>query len=127
LSDCRGKVGKKLQGTGGGLFALALHGGAALVIPAAIVFGLGAFGWNAIVYVSAGELAPPELAAQAVSVAATVIFLLPAVSTPSMGALAESAGWDAFWSVIALLAACGALLAGTLRPAARERPASGSA
>ena len=30
--------------------------------PAAVVFGFGALGWNALVYVSAGERAPPELA-----------------------------------------------------------------
>src|SRR5439155_18479834 len=37
------------------LFTLALHVGATLVVPAAVLFGFGAFGWNAIVYVSAGE------------------------------------------------------------------------
>jgi hypothetical protein len=37
-----------------------------------------------------------------------------------MGALADAAGWDAFWLAAAALAACGALMAATLRPA---RPA----
>ena len=100
---------------GGALFAVALHGGAAVVIPAAVVFAFGALGWNALVYVSAGEKAPLELAAQAVSVAATLIFVLSALSTPPMGALAEHVGWDAFWLVCAALSACGAIVAGTLR------------
>jgi MFS family permease len=42
------------------LFALALHGGAAVVVAAAVLFGFGALGWNALVYVSAGERAAPS-------------------------------------------------------------------
>jgi hypothetical protein len=48
-------------------------------------------------------------------VAATVVFVVSAVATPPMGALAEAAGWDAFWPAAAALAACGALVAATLR------------
>jgi MFS family permease len=104
-----------LAAAGAVLFAVALHGGAAAAIPAAIVFAFGALGWNALVYVSAGEKAPLELAAQAVSVAATVIFVLSAVTAPPMGALADHVGWDVFWIVCAALSACGALVATTLR------------
>jgi MFS family permease len=96
-------------------FALALHGGAAAVIPATILFSFGALGWNALVYVSAGERAPLELAAQAVSVAATLIFVLSAFSTPAMGVLAEQVGWNAFWAVCAALSVCGAAVAASLR------------
>ncbi len=96
------------------LFALALHGGAAVVVPAAVLFGFGALGWNALVYVSAGERAAPELAARSVAVAATVVFLLSAVSTPLLGSLAASVGWDVFWVVTGLLAATGAVVAATL-------------
>jgi hypothetical protein len=93
------------------LFASALHAGAAVVVPAAILFGFGALGWNALVYVSAGERAAPELAAPSVAVAATVVFLLSAIATPPLGALAAHAGWDAFWATTAVLAALGALVA----------------
>lgn len=96
------------------LFTLALHGGAAVVVTAAVLFGFGALGWNALVYVSAGERAAPELAARSVAVAATVVFLISAVSTPLLGALASSVGWDVFWVVTGLLAAAGALVAATL-------------
>lgn len=102
------------------LFMLALHGGAAVMVTAAVLFGFGALGWNALVYVSAGERAAPELAARSVGVAATVVFLISAVSTPVLGALAASVGWDVFWVVTGLLAAAGALVASTL-------PASASA
>jgi MFS family permease len=101
-------------------FAAALHGGAAAVIAASILFAFGALGWNALVYVSAGERAPLELAAQAVSVAATLVFVLSAASTPAMGALAEHAGWDALWIVCAALAAGGALLGRALQTDAGE-------
>ncbi len=102
------------------LFTFALHAGAAVVIPAAVLFGFGALGWNALVYVSAGERAAPELAARSVAMAATVVFLISAFSTPLLGALASHAGWDVFWIVTAVLAGAGALVAATL-PAAMER------
>ncbi len=102
------------------LFALALHAGAVVVVPAAVLFGFGALGWNALVYVSAGERAVPELAARSVAVAATVVFLISAFSTPLLGALASYAGWDVFWVVTAVLAAAGALVAATL-PAVAAR------
>jgi hypothetical protein len=86
-------------------------------VPAAIVFGFGALGWNALVYVSAGErAAAPELAAPSVAVAATVVFLLSAIATPPLGALAAHAGWDAFWVTTAVLAALGAISLGARWP-----------
>jgi MFS family permease len=97
------------------LFAVALHGRALLVLAAAVLFGIGALGWNALVYVSAGERAAPELAARSVAVAATVVFLLSGVVTPVLGAVVDVAGWDALWLSTAALAAAGALLATGLR------------
>ena len=96
------------------LFTVALHAGAAVALPAAAIFGFGALGWNGLVYVSAGERTPPELAARSVGVAATVIFGLSAVATPVLGALAHQAGWDTFWLVTAALALGGAAVAATL-------------
>ncbi len=100
---------------GGLVFTLALHAGAALVVPAAILFGFGALGWNALVYVSAGERTAPELAGRSVATAATVVFLISAACTPPLGALADHAGWDAFWLTAAGLSALGALTAAGLR------------
>jgi MFS family permease len=99
---------------GGMLFAAALHGGPAAVLPAALVFGFGALGWNGILYVIAGERAPAELAGRSFAVAATVVFVISGVCTPPLGALAAHAGWDAFWLVTAALAGAGALLAARL-------------
>ena len=96
------------------LFALALHTVAVAVVAAAVVLGFGAFGWNAIVYVSAGERTSPELAGRSVALALTVVFLLSGISTPPLGALADHAGWDAFWLTCAALSLAGACVAGSL-------------
>jgi hypothetical protein len=99
---------------GAGVFTLALHADTILVVCAMVLFAFGALGWNALVYVSAGEKAPPELAAQAVAIAATLIFVVSSLCTPPMGALAAHVGWDAFWLVCAGLSATGAAVALTL-------------
>jgi MFS family permease len=96
------------------LFALALHAGAVAVVAAAVVFGFGALGWNAIVYVTAGERAPPGLAGRSFALAATVVFVLASLCTPVLGAVAARAGWDTFWAATAVLAAIGAAIAARL-------------
>lgn len=101
------------------VFTFALHAGPVPTVAAAVVFGFGALGWNALVYVSAGELTSLELAARAVSVAATVVFLASAVCTPVLGAVAARAGWDVFWASTAVLALAGAYLASRLPDAIR--------
>ena len=104
-----------LVAAGGGLgFAVSLHTAAPVVTAAAILFAFGAMGWNAIVYVSAGERTTPELASRSVALALTVVFLVSAVSTPLLGALANRAGWSVFWLVTVGLALAGAGIAGTL-------------
>jgi MFS family permease len=103
---------------GGLVFALALHSGPGLVVPAAVLFGFGALGWNALLYVVAGERTAPELAGRSVATAATVVFLVSALCTPALGALADHAGWDAFWITTAVLSGLGALAAAGLRSGA---------
>ena len=93
------------------VFTIALHAGPVAVVAAAVIFGFGALGWNGLLYVSAGELAAPELAGRSVAVAATVVFLVSALCTPLLGALAARAGWDAFWVAAGLMALAGALIA----------------
>jgi MFS family permease len=111
-----------LAAAGAAVFAAALHGGVAALVPATVLIAFGALGWNALVYVVAGEKAAPQVAAQAVAIAATLIFVVSAVSTPPMGALAAHVGWDAFWLVCAGIAAVGAAVALTL-PSGRPAPA----
>jgi MFS family permease len=96
------------------LFAAALHAGPAELLAAALVFGFGALGWNAILYVMAGERAPVELAGRSFAVAATVVFVVAGACTPPLGALAAHAGWNAFWVATGALAGVGTLLAAGL-------------
>ncbi len=112
-----------LVATGGALlFAGALHVGPVATVAAAVLFGVGALGWNALVYVSAGERAEPALAARSVAVAATVVFVLSGLATPALGALVDAVGWDALWVATACTAAAGVLLASRLSdtPAGRS-------
>jgi predicted MFS family arabinose efflux permease len=100
-----------LASVGALVFGVALHAGAVAVVLATVVFGLGALGWNALVYVSAGERVDPSLAGRSVAVAATVVFVLSGVATPLLGALVDALGWDALWLATAAVAALGAFLA----------------
>jgi MFS family permease len=103
-----------VSAVGAVLFAVALHAGAVAVVAAAVVFGFGALGWNAVVYVTAGERAPPGLAGRSFALAATVVFILGALCTPPLGALAARAGWDTILVTTAVLAAIGAAIAARL-------------
>lgn len=103
---------------GAALFALALHAGPVAVVAAAAAFGFGALGWNALVYVTAGERAAPELAGRSLAVAATVVFVVSALCTPPLGAIASAAGWDFLWGMTGALALAGALVAAKLPRAA---------
>jgi MFS family permease len=104
-----------LVASGGALlFAGALHLGPVATVAGAVLFGVGALGWNAVVYVSAGERAQPALVSRSVAVAATVVFVLSGVATPALGALVDAAGWNALWIVASCIAALGVLLAAGL-------------
>jgi MFS family permease len=93
------------------LFALALHGATSWVILSGALFSFGALGWNAVIYASAAEQGAREVAGQSLAIAAALVAMLAAVATPPLGALAEFAGWDAFWLITAALAATGASIA----------------
>ena len=97
-------------------FAGSLHGGGlATILPAVALFGFGAFGWNHLIYVSAGESVPPELAGQAVSVAATVVFGVSGILTAPVGALADAHGWDPVWLLMGGFGLLGALVSRRLK------------
>jgi MFS family permease len=104
-----------LAAVGALLFDGALRAGPIVVVLATVLFALGALGWNALVYLSAGEQVDSALTARSVALAATVVFVLSGVSTPLLGALVDAAGWDALWFVCALVGLAGAGLAARFR------------
>ena len=96
---------------GTALLAALLYAGPGAVIIGAVGFAFGVMGWNAVVYVTAGERGPVGLTAQSVALAAAVIFTVAAVSSPAMGAIAAELGWRGFWLLCAGIAVVGALVA----------------
>ena len=96
------------------LMPLALRAG---VVPAVIVacaLSFGAFGFNGVLYVTAGEIAGAERAGRAVGVASTVVFACTSALTPVAGLVAETFGYDAMWLLGAASSATGAAIAATL-------------
>ena len=96
---------------GAALLASFLYAGTVAVLLVVAAFALGSMGWNALVYVTAGERVPDGLKSQSVAVSATVIFTVAAISSPIMGAVASSLGWVGFWALCAGIALIGTMLA----------------
>ncbi|HEY0389482.1 MAG TPA: MFS transporter [Gaiellales bacterium] len=89
----------------------ALHLG---IVPAAVVtvaLAFGCFGWNGVLYVTAGELVGPERAGRAVGVASTMVFGAGSLASPVSGLVAENAGYDTMWITAAAVSAVGAVVA----------------
>jgi MFS family permease len=104
-------------------FGFSLHGGLVFVIPAVIFYAFAALGWNAVIYALAGEWTTPELAGRSFSVAATVVFVGSALVSPAVGALAETAGWDALWVIAFCVGIIGTLTARALPDRGAMAPA----
>jgi MFS family permease len=103
-----------LSSLGAVLFGLSLHGGFVLVLVAAVFYGFPALGWNAVVYAVAGEWARPGTAGRAFALAATVVFVGSAFVGSTIGALADAAGWDVVWGIVAVVGVAGTLTARAL-------------
>ncbi len=88
---------------------------AAFIVTAAM--GFGAFGWNGVLYVAAGEMVGPRRAGRAVGVASTIVFGCSALAAPLAGGVAQVAGYDAMWLAAAASSACGAAVALRILPA----------
>jgi MFS family permease len=88
-----------------------LHVGFVLAVAVTVALGFGCFGWNGVLYVTAGELVGPDRAARAVGVASTMVFGAGALSAPVSGLVAEHAGYDVMWLTAAASSAAGAAFA----------------
>ena len=88
-----------------------LHVGLLVAVPVTVALGFGCFGWNGVLYVTAGELVGPDRAARAVGVASTMVFGAGALAAPVSGLVAEHAGYDVMWLTAAASSAAGAAFA----------------
>ena len=104
-----------LAAVAGLAMAPVLHVGVLLAAPVTVALGFGCFGWNGVLYVTAGELVGPDRAARAVGVASTMVFGAGALAAPVSGLVAEHAGYDVMW-----------LTAAPHRPPARPSPGARS-
>ena len=100
-----------LAAAAGLLMAPALHAGAPLAVIVTVLLAFGCFGWNGVLYVTAGELVGAERAARAVGVASTMVFGAGSLAAPISGLVAEHAGYDAMWLTAAAASSAGALVA----------------
>ena len=100
-----------LAAVAGLAMAPVLHVGVVLAVPVTIALGFGCFGWNGVLYVTAGELVGPDRAARAVGVASTMVFGAGALAAPVSGLVAEHAGYDVMWLTAAASSAAGAAFA----------------
>jgi MFS family permease len=80
-------------------------------IVATVALAFGCFGFNGVLYVTAGELVGPERAGRAVGIASTMVFGAGSLASPVSGLVAESAGYDTMWVTAAIVSAVGALVA----------------
>ncbi len=98
---------------------VALSIGAPSALVAGVVLAFGAFGFNGVLYLLAGELAGATRAGRAVGIASTVVFGMGALAAPIAGVAIERTGYDAVWVMSAVAAAAGAVTAWRwLEPAA---------
>ena len=88
-----------------------LHVGLLVAVPVTVALGFGCFGWNGVLYVTAGELVGPDRAARAVGVASTMVFGAGSLAAPVSGLVAEHAGYDVMWLTAAASSAAGAAFA----------------
>jgi MFS family permease len=93
------------------MLPLALGSGVAGAIVVTAAMGFGAFGWNGVLYVAAGEMVGPRRAGRAVGVASTIVFGCGALAAPLAGGVAQVAGYDAMRLTAAASSACGAAVA----------------
>lgn len=100
-----------LAAVAGLAMAPVLHVGLVLAVPVTVALGFGCFGWNGVLYVTAGELVGPDRAARAVGVASTMVFGAGALAAPVSGLVAEHAGYDVMWLTAAASSAAGAAFA----------------
>jgi len=100
-----------LAAVAGLAMAPVLHIGLLVAVPVTVALGFGCFGWNGVLYVTAGELVGPDRAARAVGVASTMVFGAGSLAAPVSGLVAEHAGYDVMWLTAAASSAAGAAFA----------------
>ncbi len=97
------------------MFPVAARSGRAdLLLVSAFVLGVGALGSNGVTYLVGGELAAGSDAGRALSLIATVFFVLGSAASIPLGVLGERLGLPLVFAVCALSSAGGVIVARSL-------------
>lgn len=96
------------------LMPIALATGAVTSLAATVALAFGVFGFNGVLYLTAGEIAGADRAGRAVGLASMVVFGWGSLSAPIAGLAIEATGYDAVWVIAAVTGIAGALVAGSM-------------
>jgi hypothetical protein len=93
---------------------IALAGGPATALTLTVALAFGVFGFNGVLYLTAGEIAGSDRAGRAVGVASMVVFGWGSLSAPVTGLLIEATTYNAVWVLAAVMGVAGALVASSM-------------
>ncbi len=96
------------------IMPIALAAGVVTAFVATVALAFGVFGFNGVLYLTAGEIAGPDRAGRAVGVTSMVVFGWGALAAPVAGVAIESTGYAAIWLIAAATAVGGAAVAGSM-------------
>ena len=103
-----------VAGAGAVLMPIALATGTVTSLAATVALAFGVFGFNGVLYLTAGEIAGADRAGRAVGLASMVVFGWGSLSAPIAGLAIEATGYDAVWVIAAVTGIAGALVAGSM-------------
>jgi MFS family permease len=90
---------------------IALATGVTTSLLATVALAFGVFGFNGVLYLTAGEIAGADRAGRAVGLASMVVFGWGSLCAPIAGLAIEATGYNAVWVIAAVTGAAGALVA----------------
>ncbi len=96
---------------GGVLMPIALATGTVTSFAATVALAFGVFGFNGVLYLTAGEIAGSDRAGRAVGLASMVVFGWGSLAAPIAGLAIEATGYDVIWVIAGATGIGGALVA----------------
>ena len=106
------------------LMPIALATGTVTSLAATVALAFGVFGFNGVLYLTAGEIAGADRAGRAVGLASMVVFGWGSLAAPVAGLAIEATGYNVVWGIAAATGIAGALVASSMLRSTRgtQRP-----
>ncbi len=96
------------------LMPIALATGTVTSLAATVALAFGVFGFNGVLYLTAGEIAGADRAGRAVGLASMVVFGWGSLAAPVAGLAIEATGYNVVWGIAAATGIAGALVASSM-------------